>query len=105
MTSSESPHPLLRLEAEDLEFVLRFVLVSGSLKEMATRYGVSYPTIRGRLDRLIERLRRFSEGREADPMAELLADLVEQGFLTNPAAKRILSLHRDAKSDPKESKR
>ena len=40
------------LEDEDVAFIRRFVLASGSLKEMAAQYGVSYPTVRLRLDRL-----------------------------------------------------
>jgi len=45
------------LEEEDLVFVKRFILVSGSLKELAGAYDVSYPTLRLRLDRLIEKIK------------------------------------------------
>ena len=45
------------LEEEDLAFIRRFVLASGSLKEVAVEYGVSYPTVRLRLDRLIQKIR------------------------------------------------
>ena len=69
---------MLSLDDEDLEFVLRMVLASGSLKELAKHFGVSYPTIRARLDRLISRLQALVEGRTLDPMAELLADLIER---------------------------
>lgn len=49
--------PLLaRLGTDDHDFVLQFVRAGGSLKEMARRYGVSYPTVRNRLDALIDRL-------------------------------------------------
>lgn len=37
------------LEEEDLAFIKRFILASGSLKEMAAQYGVTYPTVRLRL--------------------------------------------------------
>lgn len=47
---------LARLNSEDQQFALAFVLRSGSLKEMARLYGVSYPTVRNRLDELIARL-------------------------------------------------
>lgn len=90
-----STHALHRVEPEDLEFILRFVLASGSLKEVATQYGVSYPTIRARLDRIIERLTRLVEGRELDPMAELLSDFVEKGQLSSRSARKILDVHRD----------
>ena len=47
---------LLQLDGVDLQFVVRFVLASGSLKEMARVYGQSYPTIRNRLNEIIARL-------------------------------------------------
>ena len=53
-TPSQSPRWLDFLEEEDLSFIKRFVMASGSLKELAGAYGISYPTVRLRLDRLIE---------------------------------------------------
>lgn len=94
-TTGQQKHPLLELNDEEREFVLRLVLASGSLKELAKLYAVSYPTIRARLDRLIERLRTFVDQRPADPMANLLADFVEQSQLTAGAARQILDLHRE----------
>lgn len=44
---------LSRLCNDDQEFALSFILSSGSLKQMARLYGVSYPTVRNRLDDLI----------------------------------------------------
>jgi len=48
---------LYRLSAEEQRFVEMFVLASGSLKQMANLLGISYPTVRNRLDRLIQRLK------------------------------------------------
>jgi len=93
MPEDKIRHPLFALEDADLEFVLRFVLASGSLKEVASEYGVSYPTLRARLDRLIAQLTQLSRGRTMDPMAHLLADLLEQGEVTLTAAKAIKDLH------------
>jgi hypothetical protein len=45
---------LLRLTPEQQSFVIRFVIASGSLKEMAQVLGAIYPTVRSRLDRIIE---------------------------------------------------
>ena len=42
---------------EHQRFIEMFVLASGSLKEIAKQTGVSYPTVRSRLDRIIEELR------------------------------------------------
>jgi len=55
--------PLLRLGREDLAFIVNFVKTSGSLKEMAKIEGQSYPTIRGRLNDLITRLRQLDSGK------------------------------------------
>lgn len=47
---------LLRLSVAEQRFVLDFVRSSGSLKELARRMGLSYPTVRNRLDDIIARL-------------------------------------------------
>lgn len=56
--------PLARLSCGDQAFVVSFVKASGSLKEMARLLGFSYPTVRNRLDGLIERLAEAEEGDE-----------------------------------------
>jgi hypothetical protein len=80
---------LARLPREDLNLITELVLRSGSLKELAALYGVSYPTIRVRLDKVIERLSAAMEGRRPDPMSELLASLVERGEMTSAAARAV----------------
>jgi hypothetical protein len=96
MNAEERKHALCGLDEVDLEFVLRFVLASGSLKDLAKVYGVSYPTIRNRLDRVIDRLHRIMEHRGVDPMSELLAGLVERGELTASGARAVQELARTA---------
>ena len=49
---------LASLSQEDQEFVGDFVKSSGSLKEMASLLSVSYPTVRNRLDGIIEKLKQ-----------------------------------------------
>src|SRR5947209_11747002 len=92
--ADEASGPLQRLNDDDREFGLRFLLAAGSLKELAQAYGVSYPTIRARLDRLLERLGALLAGRKPDPMADFLADFVARGETTAGAARAILKLHR-----------
>ena len=75
---------------------MQFVLSSGSMKEMAQLYGVSYPTIRASLDRVIANLRHALKGNPADQMTELLAGLVERGELKPAVAKSIRTLYRSA---------
>ena len=96
------PHPVCRLPREDLDLVVELVLASGSLKAVAAAYGVSYPTIRGRVDRVIERLRMVLEDRKPDPVTDLLADLVARGELTGATARRIRDAVREARPNEPE---
>jgi hypothetical protein len=95
-------HPLLQLDEEDLNMVTAFILVSGSIKDLAHRYGVSYPTMRQRLDRLIERVQKLVDGSPSDPLSDYLADLMSKGLLTPTIARRIRDLHRAAQGDRNE---
>lgn len=59
--SGNYPLPvLLRLPAEEQAFILQFFLSGGSLKEMASQIGISYPTVRNRLDDLIEKVKQLT---------------------------------------------
>ena len=84
------------LEEEDASFIKKFVLASGSLKEMATQYGVSYPTVRLRLDRLIQKI-RLSETEEADPYVALVKKLALDDKLDFDTAKLLLNEYRKIK--------
>lgn len=96
--AAQSDHVLCRLPREDLDLITELVLQSGSLKGLAKNYDVSYPTIRNRLDRVITRLQDLIEDRPADPLRDLLAELVERGELPGHQARRIIevaSAHRE----------
>lgn len=94
--SAAGDHPLLRLPREDLDLICELVLQSGSLKGLGEAYGVSYPTIRARLDRTIERLRALLSGAGPDPVSSLMAALVERGELTVSGARRLREALREA---------
>lgn len=79
---------LLRLPADDLAFIKHFVRESGSLKAMAEHTGTSYPTVRNRLNEIIERLEKAELHIEAKRHAIL--DALERGELTAEAAAREL---------------
>ena len=79
------------LEADELTFVRRFVLASGSLKEMAEEYGVSYPTIRQRLDELIAKIRSGTREKPVTELRRVIRRMVENGELDLPDARKILS--------------
>ena len=60
-TEVEGLYPLPSLASlgqEDQDFILEFIQASGSLKEMANILNVSYPTVRNRLDEIIEKLKK-----------------------------------------------
>jgi hypothetical protein len=86
-------HPLFVLTAEELALMLQFVLASGSLKDLARVYEVSYSTIRVRVDRMIESLQQAVAG-EPDPVIQLLAVLVERGEITASAAQALRDAYR-----------
>ncbi|MEK6703051.1 MAG: DUF2089 family protein [Planctomycetota bacterium] len=100
---STQNHPLIGLPREDLDLIVQLVLRSGSLKELAEVYGVSYPTIRARLDRVIERLRGLVDGRKPDAVSDLLATLVERGELSTGGARAIREVVRARASLARES--
>lgn len=56
MTIEIVPEWMIHLEDEDVTFIKKFILNSGSLKEMAREYEVTYPTVRLRLDKLIQKI-------------------------------------------------
>lgn len=49
----------MQLRGEEQDFILEFLLSSGSLKEMANKMGKSYPTVRNKLDDLIEKVKNL----------------------------------------------
>ena len=93
------------LDEQDLTFVKRFLLASGSVKEVAAQYGVSYPTVRLRLDRLIQKI-RLSDTAEADPYVALVKRLAVDDKLDFDTAKILIAAYRDSfsreKKNPKE---
>jgi hypothetical protein len=81
------------LEEEDLAFAKRFILVSGSLKEMADAYAVSYPTLRLRLDRLIAKIRILDNQKIEDDYERLLRAQFADGKLDAATFKHLLSAY------------
>ncbi|NMN01258.1 hypothetical protein G1C96_1844 [Bifidobacterium sp. DSM 109958] len=95
MSLSATPAWLANLDDEDLAFIRRFVLASGSMKEVAGEYGVSYPTVRLRLDRLIQKI-RLGEQAESDPYVTLVRRLAVDGRVDVDTARVLIAAYRDA---------
>lgn len=87
------PEWMAGLEEEDVEFIRKFLLASGSLKEMAGAYGVTYPTVRLRLDRLIQKI-RLTEEQAADPYVALIKRLAVEEKLDFDTAKLLIQQYR-----------
>ncbi|HVV71313.1 MAG TPA: DUF2089 family protein [Verrucomicrobiae bacterium] len=85
------------LEDDDLAFVKRFILVSGSLKELADAYDVSYPTLRLRLDRLIEKIKVLDSLRIEDRYERLLRAQFADGKLDATTFKKLLATYQQEK--------
>jgi hypothetical protein len=79
---------LLRLADTDLEFVTRFVTASGSLKDVAAHYGLSYPTVRNRLNQIISQLSSAADDRSRRRLAIL--DAIANGTLSVSAGEQQL---------------
>jgi hypothetical protein len=84
------------LDDDDWQFIRRFVLASGSLKAMAEQYGVSYPTVRSRLDRLIAKVRAAESPMPRDPLERKLRMLVADGQLAPVLARELLAAHQES---------
>ena len=97
MAVSDLPAWVTSLEEEDLHLIRRFVLASGSLKDLAAEYGVSYPTIRARVDAVIERLRVLDKNSADDVLEARMRILVAEGEVAPRMAKELLRLHKEAK--------
>ena len=101
MSGVDLPAWLVHLEDEDRQFIKRLVLASGSLKQLAAEYGVSYPTIRHRLDRVIERIRLVDSLPSDDPFDAKVRILVADGEVTPKVGNVLLRIHNESKSGGK----
>jgi len=89
------------LEEEDLAFIKRFILFSGSLKDLADAYNVSYPTLRLRLDRLIEKVKALDNQRIDDDFERQLRAHFADGKLDAPVFKKLLAAYQSQKKGTK----
>lgn len=92
------PDWMAELDWEDVSFIRNFVLASGSLKEIAQEYGVTYPTVRLRLDRLIQKI-RLSGDRASDPYIALIKRLALDEKLDFDTAKLLIAEYRRQKEE------
>lgn len=85
---------LARLSQEDQVFITAFVRSHGSIKEMEQTFGVSYPTIKSRLNRISKSL-EYVETNPAPPRAEIL-DRLDRGEITAQEAIEEMERRRES---------
>ena len=97
--SRYAPCPFCRLAPESLHFLETFVQCRGNIKEMERALGISYPTVRGRLDAVIRELGYEVEAEpevdeaEAAAQRKEILDQLDQGEITaSQATKRLAGL-------------
>jgi len=96
MDNKGVPSWILSLESDDLEFIRKFVLNSGSLKQLAKDYDVSYPTVRIRLDRLIQKI-EINEEHDKEELIGLVKKLAIEERISLEDAKLIIDKYKDEK--------
>ena len=90
------PNWLEELEDEDLSFIKNFLLASGSLKEVASFYNVTYPTVRLRLDRLIQKI-NMSDTAESEPYIQLIKKIALNDKIDFDTAKLLINEYKKDK--------
>jgi len=90
------PTWILALEQEDATFLKNFVLKSGSLKEIARLYEVSYPTVRLRLDKLIQKI-ELNDQKEDEPFSAFIKELAVDSRIDLETAKIIIEKYKQEK--------
>lgn len=100
MEIDKIPQWILALEPEDVNFLKNFVLKSGSLKEIARLYEVSYPTVRLRLDKLIQKI-ELSEKKEEEPFTSFIKGLAVDSRIDLETAKIIIDKYKQEKERSK----
>lgn len=94
------PEWLASLDEEDVSFIKKFVLASGSLKEVAGIYGVTYPTVRLRLDRLIQKI-KLGEQADEKPYIALIKRLAVKDKLDFDTAKLLINEYKKLREENK----
>lgn len=84
------PEWMINLDDEDIVFIKNFIMSSGSLKEIAKQYDVTYPTVRLRLDKLIQKI-QVNEDVANEPYIALIKRLAINEKLDFDTAKTLIA--------------
>ncbi|EJE7233977.1 hypothetical protein A0J52_16830 [Clostridium sporogenes] len=100
MAIEKLPNWLSSLDYEDIEFIKKFILTSGSLKEIAKLYEVSYPTVRLRLDKLIQKI-EINDKNLNEPFISFIKELSLDEKIDLDTAKLIINEYKKEKGEEK----
>lgn len=92
----ELPSWILNLEEDDIKFIKKFIMSSGSLKELAKDYNITYPTMRIKLDKLIEKV-KDSDVEINDSYTDIIKKMALDDKLELSTAKELLAQYRKMK--------
>lgn len=95
------PMWMKNLDDEDMIFIKRFLLASGSLKEVAKLYGVTYPTVRVRLNTLIDKIKLAEDKTDNDEFVELIKRYVIDEDIEFDVAKNLITEYKKIKEKAK----
>lgn len=95
------PMWMKNLDDEDMIFIKRFLLASGSLKEVAKLYGVTYPTVRVRLNKLIDKIKLSEDKEDNDEFVELIKRYVIDEDIEFDVAKNLITEYKKIKEKSK----
>ena len=98
MEQKNLPAWILGMEEEELSFVKKFILASGSLKEVASLYGVTYPTVRLRLDRLIQKI-QMNEQLAEEPFIAMVKQLAIDEKMDFETAKLLIAAYKKERGE------
>ncbi|HCD18938.1 DUF2089 family protein [Macrococcoides caseolyticum] len=96
MDKNEIPEWVLKLDKEDIEFMRNFTIESGSLKNIAKLYDVSYPTVRIRLNNLIQKI-ELATKEEQSSLISYVKSLAIDEKISLEDAKKIISIYNNEK--------
>lgn len=90
MTIEVVPEWMINLDDEDISFIKKFILASGSLKEIAKEYEVTYPTVRLKLDKLIQKI-QINDNVSNEPYIALIKRMAINDKLDFDTAKILIN--------------
>lgn len=92
------PEWMINLDDEDISFIKKFIMASGSLKKIADIYDVTYPTVRLRLDKLIQKI-QISEDTANEPYIALIKRLAVNEKIDFDTAKILINEYKKSKKE------